>query len=85
MTLEELNKAMRGVKTLHDCDKCNGRGEVHWKHVDNGICFKCGGSGRLDYKPVSKLQEVDRDVDGDSWTRQEAGETNFLMWASGNE
>lgn len=28
------------------CEKCNGTGKLnHFQHVDNGVCFKCGGHG----------------------------------------
>lgn len=30
------------------CRRCSGRGWLEaYRHVNNGICFKCGGEGRL--------------------------------------
>jgi len=36
---------------MYPCDKCNNTGKVIWKHVHNGICFKCMGSKFLNYDP----------------------------------
>lgn len=36
------------------CFKCNGSGEVSFKHIANGVCFQCGGTGKLDYQPRAK-------------------------------
>ena len=31
-----------------ECLKCDGTGEIRWaKHVQNGICFSCGGKGHV--------------------------------------
>ena len=28
------------------CDRCNGSGKIpKYKHIENGICFKCRGVG----------------------------------------
>ena len=27
----------------HTCPKCFGSGSVIFKHVENGVCFLCGG------------------------------------------
>ena len=29
------------------CFKCNGSGQVSFKHIANGVCFQCGGTGKL--------------------------------------
>lgn len=29
------------------CPKCNGTGEVSFKHIADGRCFLCAGSGKL--------------------------------------
>lgn len=37
------------------CDNCNGTGYIpHYNHVENGICFKCMGSGFVIEKQYSK-------------------------------
>ncbi len=28
------------------CSRCNGTGFVPFRHIKNGICFKCGGTGK---------------------------------------
>lgn len=33
--------------TTFDCFKCNGSGEVAFRHIANGVCFQCGGTGKL--------------------------------------
>ena len=35
------------------CHRCNGTGEVIFKHVANGVCFACNGTGKLEYKAES--------------------------------
>lgn len=33
---------------LISCDRCAGRGRLlQYNHVDNGICFKCHGEGKV--------------------------------------
>jgi len=48
------------------CDKCDGTGIIPiYMHVQNGVCFKCGGSGSI---PESKLYNrgyiIARDIAG---------------------
>lgn len=38
------------------CFKCNGSGEVSFKHIENGVCFTCGGTGKLAYRPRAKIE-----------------------------
>lgn len=43
-----------GTEIYHDyrCDRCNGKGSIdRFNHVDNGVCFKCLGSG-IKQKPT---------------------------------
>lgn len=28
------------------CERCEGKGRTHFTHIQNGICFLCGGSGK---------------------------------------
>lgn len=35
------------------CDRCNGKGNIAcYRHVQGGVCFKCGGTGNTLIKPV---------------------------------
>jgi RecJ-like exonuclease len=38
------------------CFKCNGSGQVAFKHIENGVCFQCGGAGTLSYQPKAKAE-----------------------------
>lgn len=38
------------------CFKCNGSGEVSFRHIANGVCFQCGGTGKLDSRKVEAKQ-----------------------------
>ena len=55
---------MEKVKKLVKCDRCGGRGfyavGVHNGQLviaqpDNGVCYKCGGSGMMQFKRRSGL------------------------------
>ena len=35
-----------------NCFKCNGTGEVSFRHIANGVCFQCNGTGKLSGKAV---------------------------------
>jgi hypothetical protein len=42
------------------CDKCNGSGRIAcYAHVDNGVCYDCGGSGHSDKRRTRGLRDVD--------------------------
>lgn len=47
-----INKILvfAGVMKKDTCDRCHGTGDTRYKHVKNGICFKCNGSGNLERK-----------------------------------
>jgi hypothetical protein len=32
--------------TVDPCTRCNGTGMMPFKHVEKGVCFKCGGTGK---------------------------------------
>jgi len=41
-----MNAAVETVSV--ECPKCSGKGRLQWAgHVDNGRCFTCAGSGRI--------------------------------------
>jgi len=39
------------------CFKCNGSGEVAFRHIANGVCFQCGGTGKLDGRQAEAKME----------------------------
>lgn len=44
------------MKTTYQCPRCSGTGTVnHFLHVENGVCFLCGGSGQVAKLPKSKI------------------------------
>lgn len=47
--IEIKREFLNGNKTVvveETCSRCNGNGNfAHMKHVDNGICYKCEGTG----------------------------------------
>lgn len=47
----KLCKACAGVG-FEPCDRCGGRGDIpKFRHVQNGICFKCRGDGYVEKYP----------------------------------
>lgn len=43
LNLRDLRKVDQEIR----CQKCNGLGFIEsYAHVHNGVCFKCGGTGR---------------------------------------
>jgi RecJ-like exonuclease len=38
----------------YPCHKCNGTGFVAFRHIENGVCFTCAGSGQLSYRKREK-------------------------------
>lgn len=55
--------SFRNLKLLHshrngnetysytcNCPKCNGTGYLTWTNVDNGVCYKCEGTGKVTEK-----------------------------------
>ncbi len=44
--LDQNNKLL---KHMHTCNRCGGLGYINiYKHVQNGVCFACGGAGVVD-------------------------------------
>ncbi len=43
------------------CFKCNGSGQVSFRHIANGVCFQCGGTGKLSTrKSVNEFKYQDK-------------------------
>jgi len=41
-------KLIKRLKTLKTCPKCSGSGHIlSYEHIENGICFKCYGTGSI--------------------------------------
>jgi hypothetical protein len=36
------------------CDKCENGKITRYLHIDNGFCYKCKGTGKLNYDPTPK-------------------------------
>ena len=47
--------------TQNTCTKCNGTGKTIWRHVDNGRCFDCAGSGVCTVKHAGVRSIAPRD------------------------
>jgi RecJ-like exonuclease len=44
--------------TRHTCPKCEGHGTIRaYSNVQGGVCFKCGGAGKVAAKPSSKSRK----------------------------
>jgi DnaJ-class molecular chaperone len=42
----------------HECPKCNGTGTIQaYKHINNGWCYGCGGTGLVDVKKEQVLTQ----------------------------
>lgn len=49
------------AEIVSDCWKCGGKGKIpYYGHVDSGICFTCGGSGRFYKTKVRVYTEAER-------------------------
>jgi len=42
-TRELIKPVIKDIK--NPCHRCNGTGKMPFKHVENGVCFKCKGTG----------------------------------------
>lgn len=52
---------MKTVKVLVDCPKCCGKGNIPaFSGIAGGICFRCGGEGKVEYRKVriNKLSPI---------------------------
>jgi hypothetical protein len=39
---------MNATQTIQgECSKCLGSGRVPFRHIENGVCFQCGGTGKI--------------------------------------
>ena len=56
----------RTAPALLTCAKCDGQGRLSWTRQDNGICYWCGGSGRVRVQDHNAMK----------------AKLNSLLWAS---
>ena len=44
------------MKNTYVCPRCDGAGFLpSFTHIENGVCFKCGGKGKVNYLPKDSL------------------------------
>ena len=36
---------------MFQCARCGGSGKTAWKHVEDGVCFACDGTGEVAIEP----------------------------------
>lgn len=69
------------VTKMEQCERCNGKGHIKaYGHVMDGVCFKCGGSGKQEAKKVRKpsakqlaakaAKEARREADAQEYNRK---------------
>jgi DnaJ-class molecular chaperone len=47
------------LDTVFDCGKCSGKGYINGlTHYANGVCFQCDGSGKIDFKTLTKKASI---------------------------
>lgn len=57
----------------YTCGKCNGTGELRqYMHIAHGVCFTCGGTGKVARKPATPSRK---------WACVYAGATLFFKTA----
>lgn len=73
--------------TTTECFKCTGRGQFDaYKHLANGRCFQCGGTGRMPMTVVATAPAAERAVDAakverELMTRLRNAQTYGAGWA----
>lgn len=74
------------------CPKCNGTGEVSFRHIADGRCFLCSGSGKLDASKASlarcaKLGLMPRNElpESDRCTLKQLAEISRLAYKFGSD
>lgn len=54
---------METATTMVTCWKCGGRGVIkHLRHVDDGVCYQCEGSGECEPRKAPRRRPVRRDA-----------------------
>lgn len=61
MILERIDRNNTHYYTDTRCPKCGGKGYIPgYEHVDGGVCFMCGGSGRGHHQVVIRTEEYNQ-------------------------
>ena len=60
MTLVKVDRNNTHYYTDTRCPKCGGTGHInYYSHIDGGVCFLCGGSGRHAHNFLVRTKEYD--------------------------
>lgn len=60
VTLIKIDRNGTHYYTAYKCPKCGGTGYIdYYNHVDGGVCFLCGGSGRHAHNFLVRTKEYD--------------------------
>jgi RecJ-like exonuclease len=63
---------MAATNVKLECPKCAGTGEVEFKHVANGVCFMCEGTGNLGEVSAEEVREWLKGVQRYNWDSRHA-------------
>lgn len=56
--IKVLGKVGNKTNFTCDCPKCGGKGKIDiFNYIDDGICFKCSGSGRIEETKILYSEE----------------------------
>ena len=70
-SIEEENGKLY-AEIVCDCYKCGGRGRIpYFGHVDQGVCFACGGFGRFSKHARVYIEEERNKMDAAAERRKE--------------
>lgn len=56
--IKVLGKVGNKTNFTCDCPKCGGKGKIDiFNYIDDGICFKCSGGGRIEETKILYSEE----------------------------
>lgn len=86
MAAEFIREDKNGTKYYVDyvCDKCRGTGNIpYFNHVEDGVCFQCGGTGVHAYKWSERTPEYEAKLEARRMAKIRAGaevaNTEYLL------
>lgn len=72
---------MKSATVRVPCDKCSGSGRINgFGHIQNGLCFRCNGSGGFD---VSAAQHAADVAAAGEWASFARVEQALVAWLGG--
>lgn len=75
--IKVLGKVGNKTNFTCDCPKCGGKGKIDiFNYIDDGICFKCSGSGRIE---ETKILYSEEEVNEKIRVYREKKDKNFAM------